>query len=163
VPLGADQIAALIDRHGAELRYWILRRCPAPEDVVQEAFCRLAALKTPPDNPAAWLYAVTRNLADKVRRSDERRRKRERVVSTGEAYETDLATQVDSGGLGPAVARLSDDLREVVVARIWGDLTFEEIGRLCGISAATAWRRYEEALTELRKALTNPVGKPGHA
>lgn len=48
---------------------------------------------------------------------------------------------------------LEDGLREVLVARIWGELPFEEIGNLCGISTATAFRRYEAALKAMREKL----------
>lgn len=52
-----------------------------------------------------------------------------------------------------AVDALDHELREVVIARIWGQLSLEEIGRLCGVSAATAYRRYEVALKALRSKL----------
>ena len=52
-----------------------------------------------------------------------------------------------------AVESLEAELREVVVARVWGQLSLEEIGKLCGISTATAFRRYEAALQELRSKL----------
>ena len=35
--------------------------CDTPEDVVQEAFVKLASAGTPPENPAAWLFRVVRN------------------------------------------------------------------------------------------------------
>jgi RNA polymerase sigma-70 factor (ECF subfamily) len=52
-----------------------------------------------------------------------------------------------------AVNQLDEELREVLVARIWGQLSFEEIAGLCHISAATAWRRYQAALQTLRARL----------
>ena len=52
-----------------------------------------------------------------------------------------------------AVGRLSEEMREVLVARIWGQMTLEEIGKICGISAATAMRRYEAALKVIRTEL----------
>jgi DNA-directed RNA polymerase specialized sigma24 family protein len=44
-------------------------------------------------------------------------------------------------------------LREVIVARIWGGLTFDEIAQLVGCSLPTAHRRYQTGLTELRTRL----------
>ena len=41
----------------------------------------------------------------------------------------------------------------MVTARIRGQLTFGEIGGLCGISEATASRRYQDALDQLRKQM----------
>jgi RNA polymerase sigma-70 factor (ECF subfamily) len=43
--------------------------------------------------------------------------------------------------------------REVIVAHLWGGLTFEEIAGLCHCSTTTAHRRYVAGLTELRTRL----------
>ncbi|MEO2089382.1 MAG: hypothetical protein ABGY75_07785 [Gemmataceae bacterium] len=43
----ARLIADLLDRHAAALVLFARQRCDAAEDVVQEAFCKLAALPAP--------------------------------------------------------------------------------------------------------------------
>jgi RNA polymerase sigma-70 factor (ECF subfamily) len=48
---------------------------------------------------------------------------------------------------------LPPDQREVVVARIWGGLTFDEIAALVGEPRTTVYRRYGEALEVLREKL----------
>lgn len=123
------------------------------EDVVQEAFCRLATADPPPDQPAAWLYRVARNLAENDRKSRQRRRNREQNVAVSEASHADPAEQLHAAEVLEAVSQLDDLLCDVLTARIWGQLTFDEIGDLCDISAATASRRYRDALVELRKLL----------
>lgn len=70
MPLDAAELAKLIENQAACLQLWVRSRCAASEDVVQEAFCRLAVQEPPPDNPVAWLYRVCRNLADKQRLSE---------------------------------------------------------------------------------------------
>ena len=45
------------------------------------------------------------------------------------------------------------DVREVIGARLWGGLTFDEVARLVGCSLATAHRRFQAGLTELRMRL----------
>src|SRR5205823_2242438 len=137
----------LIETQAASLRLWVRSRCQSPEDVVQEAFCRLASHEPPPVNPVAWLYAVTRNLADKQRRSDQRRRQREEDRTASEASDDAPPDPLEIAEVAAAVEELPDELREVLVARIWGALSLEEVGRLCGISTATACRRYHAALT----------------
>jgi len=52
--------------------------------------------------------------------------------------------------------QLEPNERELVVMRIWGNLTYEEIGTALGISTATAYRQYERALTKLRNILESP-------
>ena len=44
---------------------------------------------------------------------------------------------------------LSDKLREVVVMKIWGDLTFAQISEALAISPNTAASRYRYALEQL--------------
>jgi RNA polymerase sigma-70 factor (ECF subfamily) len=153
MPLSPQHIAALVERHAVPLQVWIGRRCDIAEDVVQEAFCRLAVLDPPPDQPAAWLYRVVRNLAETDRLSGRRRRHREKRVAAPESFNDDLSVRLDVNVAIKAVWQLDDALREVVTARIWGQLTFEEIGEMCSISTATASRRYRSALEQLRKQL----------
>jgi RNA polymerase sigma factor (sigma-70 family) len=153
MPLSAEQIAALVERHAVPLRIWLGRRCPTAEDVVQEAFCRLAVLDSPPEHTAAWLYRVVRNLAENQRVMGRRRVSRERRAAAAEAVNQDPAEHLIVDEVLAAVLQLDDPLREVITARIWGQLTFDEIGAVCGISSATASRRYRDALENLRKRM----------
>ena len=158
MPLEAAKLAELIEGQAASLRLWIRSRCASPEDVVQEAFCRLAVQDPTPNNPVAWLYRVCRNLAEKQRLGDSRRRRREEI----RAQAVTTPTQRDSLELAEAVAameQLDAELREVLIARIWGQLSLEEVGRLCGISTATAFRRYQAALETLRSMLNSSCEK----
>ena len=52
-----------------------------------------------------------------------------------------------------ALRAVEDDLREVVIARIWGGLSFVEIAEVVDISTSTAHRRYEAGLEKLRERL----------
>lgn len=156
MPLDAAQLAELIDRQAESLRLWIGLRCAAADDVVQEAFCRLAIQSPPPENPVAWLYQVCRNLADKQRRSDSRRSRRENARALEETNSAVPADPLELAEAVKAVELLDDELREVLVARIWGGLSLEQIARMCAISTATAHRRYHAALHALRMKLEHP-------
>jgi RNA polymerase sigma factor (sigma-70 family) len=156
MPLNAAQLAELIDRQAQSLRLWIRSRCVAPDDVVQEAFCRLAMESPPPENPIAWLYQVCRNLAEKQRRSDSRRSQRETACAMDERANSVSADPLELAEAVAAIELLDDELRDVLVARIWGGLSFDEIARMCGISIATACRRYQAALAALRNKLESP-------
>jgi RNA polymerase sigma-70 factor (ECF subfamily) len=154
MPLDPRELAKLIEMHAATLQLWLGPRCASGEDVVQEAFCRLACQEPPPTNPAAWLYRVCRNLAEKQRLSDVRRRKREQARAGPEQARGGGADSLEIAEILGAVDELDDELREVLIARIWGQLSLEEVGALCGVSTATAYRRYEAALKVLRAKLT---------
>ena len=52
-----------------------------------------------------------------------------------------------------ALESLPEVEREVLVARLWGGLTFQEIGQVVGTSGSTAHRRYQAALSAIREKL----------
>ncbi|EMI19740.1 RNA polymerase sigma factor 70, region 4 type 2 domain protein, partial [Rhodopirellula maiorica SM1] len=55
---------------------------------------------------------------------------------------------------GQQVTQWLDELdaidREVIVMHLWGGMTFRQIADVMGLSAATANRRYQNALTQLQ-------------
>ena len=52
-----------------------------------------------------------------------------------------------------ALGCLPAEQREVLVLKIWGELTFEEIARQLGVPPNTAASRYRYALAALRREL----------
>ena len=120
---------------------------------MQEAFCKLARQEPSPDNPVAWLYRVCRNLAEKQRTSDKRRRRREQQWAQAKVSASNLADDTNLAETLAVVESLEEELREVLVARLWGRLSLEEVGKLCGVSTATAFRRYQAALESLRNRM----------
>ena len=55
--------------------------------------------------------------------------------------------------LAAAVERLPSEQREVVILKIWNELTFAEIASILEISQNTAASRYRYALGALKKTL----------
>jgi DNA-directed RNA polymerase specialized sigma24 family protein len=51
------------------------------------------------------------------------------------------------------LAELEPDVRELIIARLWGGLTYEEAARLQGCSLTTAHRRYQAGLARLHERL----------
>ena len=156
MPLGAAELTVLIDRHAAPLRLWAGQSCFDPDDAVQQAFCRLATLDATPDRPVAWLYTTVRNNAISQFRSRARRQRVEQRAAVPERQDDQPAAGLMAVELVREVEQLDDRLREVLVARIWGELTLEEIATLCGISPSTACRHYQSALEQLRNRMESP-------
>ena len=48
------------------------------------------------------------------------------------------------------------DCRTVIVAKIWGNLTFEQIAAMLGSSKSSAHRKYNEGLALLKKKWEEP-------
>lgn len=156
LPLEAEQIARLVDRHGAALRALAAQWSDSPEDLVQEAFCRLVQQRQPPDQPGAWLFRVVRNLAHETHRAGRRRQRREEHAAATERLDVDLEQASDAHDAATLLGELDTDRREVVIMRLWGGLTLEETAAACGVSVATVHRRYQAALEELRQRMNIP-------
>jgi RNA polymerase sigma-70 factor (ECF subfamily) len=150
----ARQLAELVDRHGPGLVLYARQICDEPEDVVQEAFLEFMEQSAQPENVAAWLFRVVRNRAlDRVR-SSRRRKNRHTVASQNEQWLTvNFDGQLDAATVTESLKELDADFREIITARIWGELSFEQIGDLIGTSSSTAHRRYVEGLELLQEKL----------
>jgi RNA polymerase sigma-70 factor (ECF subfamily) len=127
--------------------------CATPEDAVQEALLKLIQQPKVPENLPAWLYRVVRNEAIAQSRSANRRRRRESVVAEPEQWFMNVDDRIDGQAAAVALAELPEEIREVVVARVWGGLTLSEISDLCGVSVSTVHRRYDQGIAVLRETL----------
>lgn len=154
--LNGKTIEQLLDQHSAPLVLYARQWTTDAEDCVQEAFIRLATCRREPDDPVCWLYRVTRNQAINSLRSQSRRKSRERAVAQSElVLQTIHSTELTPASVEESLQSLPAADREVVVARIWGKLSFQQIGNLIGASSSTAHRRYESALRRIKEHLTN--------
>ena len=52
-----------------------------------------------------------------------------------------------------ALRRLPVDQREVIVAHLWGGLSFEQIAEVAGCSASTTFRHFSAGIEALRQEL----------
>src|SRR5262245_40689649 len=146
-------LAELIDRHGPALVLYARQWCATPEDIVQDAFLRLIALRHPPDDPPAWLFRVVRNRALDAAKTDRRRQQREAVVRGSRWFVEPDIDGLDAEQAVAALERLPRELRETIVARLWGGLTFDQIAVVSGCSPSSAFRRYEAGIAALRDSL----------
>jgi RNA polymerase sigma-70 factor (ECF subfamily) len=153
--MGPEVLGRLLDEHAAALVLYARQWCAAPEDVVQEAFVKLAAQRPPPLRPLPWLYRVVRNGAISAGRSLRRRRRHEAEAAARvpEWFVPSEPARLDVEAATAALRAVPDEQRESVVAHLWGGLTFEQIGELTGVASSTAHRRYLAALEALRDKL----------
>ena len=157
--MSADELADLVDRHAGALTLYARQWTDAPDDVVQTAFLKLVRLPIPPDNPVPWLYTVVRNAARDAHRAARRRTKYEtrRAEQTAPWFApSDDPTGLDAETATESLAALSDEVREIVIAHLWGGLTFEQIAATVGGSASTVFRRYTAGIATLRETLGAP-------
>ncbi len=157
--MNPDLLGHLIDRHAAALELYARQWCDSPEDVVQEAFVKLAGQRPVPDQPVAWLFRAVRNGALNAATAN-RRRKRHEAKAAASAppwFEPDLqspgGSDLDSEQAHHALTALPLEQREVIVAHLWGELSFSEIATLVGSSTSSVHRRYQAGLVSLRENL----------
>ena len=154
------QLADLIAAHAAALVLFARQWCDSPEDAAQEAFCRLATLRAPPDDPTAWLFRTTRNAAIDAGRSARRRQRREESAARPVRWFAEAEVDgLDAEVAVAAMEALAPDQREVIVARLWGGLTLEQVAAAAGCSVSTAHRRFAAGITALRERLGVPCPK----
>jgi RNA polymerase sigma-70 factor (ECF subfamily) len=151
---GPDQ---WLERHGPALllfaRGWVASHADA-EDVVQEAFVRFWRSRSRVADPGAYLYACVKRCALEWLRAGSRRSRREEASARGEAeplFEDVLEQQERRVAIEAALVSLPEKQREVLVMRIWGDLSFPQIAEALGIPTETAASRYRYALAKLHE------------
>jgi RNA polymerase sigma-70 factor (ECF subfamily) len=151
--LDHGSLSRLLDEHGAALVLYARQLCDAPEDVVQEAFIRLMRQRPAPDNVVGWLYRVVRNEAVSAARGGSRRMRHEAVAAARRElwFKSSAEDALDAATAVAALESVPIAEREVIVLRLWSELSFDEIAELIGASTSTAHRRYEQGLKLLRE------------
>ena len=138
-----------------------ITRCPSrAEDAVQEAFARLwQSGARPSGDPVAYVFAAVRNAAvDQLRHRGPEEFGPDPPVSIFDGRAADPASAAADAERAEAARRAMEalpvDQREVVVMKIYGGLTFEQIAEALGRPVSTAASRYRRALQRLREGMT---------
>jgi RNA polymerase sigma-70 factor, ECF subfamily len=139
-------------------RQWTASLADA-EDVVQEAFIRFwRHQRHLQGDPMALLVTSARRAAFDLARRDTRRAHREEHSAEPDRaaplFEDSVEQQERRVAIEEALRRLPADQREVLVLKIWGELTFQQIAAELEIPANTAASRYRYALAALRQQMT---------
>lgn len=160
-----------IDEHGPRLLLFArqqTRNQEDAEDILQEAIVKLVdKIQTNEfvggmESWQPYLYTTIRRLAIDLSRREDRRRRREDIVTLdAEAFaasqdpwfETDSSDDETRVQLELKLRELPEKFAEVIIMKIWGDRTFAEIGETLGISQNTAASRYRYGLEALKKSL----------
>lgn len=156
---------AWIDQNGEAFFLYARQQCRSEsdaKDVLQDALTEAwkRTQKGLPDR--SLVFATIRRRAIDCGRSIDRRAIRE--IKYGGKGENWFLPDYSFGDvrnqLASAIETLPETLREVLILKIWGDLSFPAISQLIGIPAATATSRYRYALERLRESTTLTELKP---
>jgi RNA polymerase sigma-70 factor (ECF subfamily) len=130
------------------------------DDLCQEVFVRILRARErylPSHSFSTWVYRIALNVA-----RDNRRREVRRPHASLEAHDQASATptpadaieaQETSQIVDAAVRGLPDALREVLVLKHFGKLSFAEVAEATDVPLGTVKSRMAVALRELRKEL----------
>jgi RNA polymerase sigma-70 factor (ECF subfamily) len=161
----AAALRTLYDRHEAHTFNFVLRMTrdrQMAQDVLQETFTRvwLMARTYDPGRGSfkGWLFTIAANLT-----RDELRRRRhgvphvevdaEAFASTADGPEIELVRREDARRVADAVGGLPPHFREVVILKIYHQLTFNEIAEITGAPVGTLKARLHRAVAALRETL----------
>lgn len=170
--LSSEELSLLWQQHAPALLLIARGYCRSAngvaEDCVQEAFIRLARQEPQPNIPSAWLLTTVRNAAIDAVRSHQRRTQREQIVAGDRPlwFEPVDTLNLDSPSterIQNALQELDDSTRDIVVAHLWNNMTFRQIASAFDLSAATAHRKYENGIEQLRAKMTADTASETHS
>ena len=157
-----DKMSLLFERHNRALYAFLFHmtyKREASEDMVQNVFYRMLKYSSTFKGDGEfvyWMYHIARNVLNEWVRKNKNHTQQadfadieERMGSGGsveEAYEKKEAKT----RLYAAMARLSDDDREIITLSRFQELKHQEVAQILGISEGAAKVRVHRALQELK-------------
>ena len=152
--LDHEQVRTLYEQHGRVLLAYAIALLPdraASEDVLHQVFVKLLQGKIGINGPPVhYLYRAIRNAALNYRRNHSREVELE---SNGQWLESPPGMEDIGLALQSALRELPDEQREIIVLRVWGQMTFEEAAAALEIPVNTAASRYRYGLAKLKERL----------
>lgn len=166
-----DRLGELFDRHHRRLFNFFLRwtrDSGAAEDMVQEVFVRMLKYRHTFRSGAEfgpWMYALARNTAhDQWRGRPKELPEDPEGPEPAAAFEHPieaLLAEERRGQLAAALALLPAEKRELLLLARSGELRYEAIGELMGVSVGAVKLRVHRAMRELRGAWHQVAGEAG--
>lgn len=157
---GVEALAALFDLAADRLVRFataLTRHQHDAEDAVQTALVRLAAEPGRLSQvacPWAYLLRMVRNEALLIARRKQRRAGADKLADLVTRCQVDeLEREEAYRAVWAALRSLPSEQAEVVVLKIWEELTFAQIGEVLETSPNTAASRYQYAMAKLSKRL----------
>jgi len=165
-----NALASLIKRHQSKIYGFIYSKVgdrDVSEDIFQDTFIKvIKTLKSNSYNEEGkflpWVMRIAHNLiVDYFRKNKKMPMFRETeefsifsiMTDNNPNIEAQMITHQVENDLQKLIDELPNDQKEVLVMRIYQDLSFKEISELTGVSINTALGRMRYALMNLRKVI----------
>lgn len=152
-----EQLAEWIDKWQEQLfRYAFYRvgnRSDA-EDVVQDAFLKIASTTTPISNPKAYLFRIVSNgCVDSLRQKSLLQPLQERIPTT--SYSEEMEAQEEFKRIERLLSRLPEQQSEVIRLHIHAGLKFTEIAETLEQPVTTIKSRFTSGIEKLKQQFIN--------
>lgn len=147
-----DEYAHMLFRYAVTL----LGNQDDAEDAVQEVFTRIAQQINHVrrvENPKSYLFTATRNAAFSLLRSRQRRAMLTEAISADLLTSPCVESNPESLLVCQIFAELPVDQREVLVLKVFEEMTFKQIADVVGSSLNTVASRYRYAIEKLRGSM----------
>ena len=158
-----ETVAACYEAYSGRLRLYARNWLPdeASQDVVQAAFVQLMGQVLTPRDVQAWLFTTVRNEAiTRLRQQQRTARLHERLDARQEPwFDGHVDDLIDSRTAQRMLMDLPECQREVVLLRIWGQLSLQQIARIVGSPLTTVHSRYKAALAAIRERMERSCKK----
>jgi RNA polymerase sigma-70 factor (ECF subfamily) len=127
------------------------------EDAVHEAFAGMCrTTQKPHGDLVAYVYASVRNAAIDRRKTEHRQRQLVESIFAAQGSEHVVSTPDDR--LQSAIESLDSATREILVMKVYGNLTLEAISLATGEPAGTVASRYRRAIEKIRDLMRTRLG-----
>jgi RNA polymerase sigma-70 factor (ECF subfamily) len=155
--MDAEQLSMWYDSYGDRLMLYARNWLPedSAQDIVQGAFIRLMSRSLAPRDAQAWLFRTVRNEAVTRLRRQERQRRHGRQIAMQRVgwFESHPEDLIDARTAQDVLMTLPQPQREVVLLRIWGQLSLKQIARIVGNPLTTVHSRYKAALAAIKERM----------
>lgn len=155
--------------------YLRVNGAPEPEDLTSEVFLgvfrNLGSFTGDEAAFRSWVFTIAhRRLTDERRRGGRRPSLRPlpetATTIPGGDVETEALGELGGVWVEEALAQLTEEQRQVVVLRVLGDLSVDEVARIMGRRSGSVRALQHRAIGALRRALergriSDPTGGPG--
>lgn len=152
----------LYDLCGDQMHHFLVSKRMSREDagdLIQEVFLRLVRKKgafQSVENPVAFAFQVARNEANRWLSRAIRRREQFRLIAADLFVEVAPSHAKSANwrdALANALAALPDEQSEVVVLKIYGEFTFQDIAAITATPQGTVATRYRRGIGKLKEIL----------
>jgi RNA polymerase sigma factor (sigma-70 family) len=161
-------LAELYEAHADGLLAFLcgrLKDAALAEDILHDVFIAFHrhAVRIEIASPKAYLYRIADRLSLNARRHHAvAMRAHAEIARNSNAWSpASVADVFQAEAAKQAMNRLTDEERDVLILRVYGDWTFQEISDFLDLPLTTVFKRHARAILQMQQALNGTTVKKG--